>query len=273
MTGPAPGVAPHGPAPGGSWVILQHVAHEGPGLIAEELLRADQQFMVVRLDRGEPLPGPGSITGLVVMGGPMGVHDDADHPWLLAERDLMAASVGDGKPVLGVCLGAQQLAMALGAEVTTGDAPEIGLGRVELTGPGRLDPVFGPEYGGLSTTTVPCVHWHQDTFSLPDGAVHLAASRPFPRQAFRWGDRAYGLQFHVEVDGDLAAAWREHLPAGITLDRSGLAEVESAGRRLLRRFVQRALSPRPSAADAGTHTDPTAAADRSACTHAERVNR
>ena len=275
MTGP--GTAPNGPAPAGSWVILQHVAHEGPGLIAEELLRADQRFRVVRLDRGDPLPGSGSITGLVVMGGPMGVHDDADHPWLPDERELMAASVGDGKPVLGVCLGAQQLAMALGAEVTTGAGPEIGPGRVELTGPGRLDPVFGPEYGGLSTTTVPCVHWHRDTFSLPDGAVHLAASRPFPHQAFRWGDRAYGLQFHVEVDRDLAAAWQEHLPAGVTLDPSRLAEVESVGHRLLRRFVQRALAPPQSATDVGAPTDPAtsgaAAADGSAGTHAERVDR
>lgn len=279
MTGPGTGtgIAPNGPAPEGSWVILQHVAHEGPGLIADELLRADQRVRVVRLDRGDPLPGSGSITGLVVMGGPMGVNDDADHPWLPVERELMAASVDDGKPVLGVCLGAQQLAMALGAEVTTGVGPEIGTGRVELTAHGRLDPVFGPEYGGLSTTTVPCVHWHQDTFSLPDGAVHLAASRPFPHQAFRWGDRAYGLQFHIEVDRTLAVAWQEHLPAGITFDPSMLAEAESVGRRLLRRFVQRALAPPPSTVDVGAHPDPTACgtavADESSGTHTERVDR
>ncbi len=231
-------------APSG-WAVLQHVGHEGPGLIGDELRRAGQAFDVVRLDRGDSLPDPGSVVGLVVMGGPMGVHDGDDHPWLPAERDLLAAAVTVGKPVLGVCLGAQQLAMALGAEVTTGREPEIGLGRVELTGPGRLDPVTGPEYGGLSATAVPCVHWHQDTFSLPDGAVHLAASRRFPHQAFRWGDRAYGLQFHVEADRELAAGWAPFLPAGVTLDPARLAEVESVGTRLLRRFVQRALAPRP----------------------------
>ena len=155
----------------------------------------------------------------------------------------MAATARDGKPVLGVCLGAQQLAMALGAEVTTGPEPEIGLGQVELTGPGRLDPVTGPEYGGLSAVAIPCVHWHRDTFSLPEGAVHLAASPRFPHQAFRWGDRAYGLQFHVEVDRALAAGWEAHLPPGVTLSGSGVAQVETVGRRLLRRFVQRALSP------------------------------
>jgi GMP synthase-like glutamine amidotransferase len=225
------------------WAVLQHVAHEGPGLIADELARSGQAFDVVRLDRGDGLPGPGSIAGLVVMGGPMGVHDGDDHPWLPSERELMAATAAAGKPVLGVCLGAQQLAVALGAEVTTGSAPEIGLGRVDLTGPGRQDPVTGPEYGGLSATTIPCVHWHQDTFSLPAGAVHLAATRAFPHQAFRWGDRAYGLQFHVEVDRELATAWEPHLPAGVTLDPSRLAEVETVGHRLLRRFLQRALSP------------------------------
>jgi GMP synthase-like glutamine amidotransferase len=176
----------------------------------------------------------------------MGVHDDDDHPWLSAERDLMAATAVSGKPVLGVSLGAQQLAMSLGAEVTTGDEPEIGLGRVELTGPGRLDPVTGPEYGGLSATTIPCLHWHHDTFSLPDGAVHLAASHLFPHQAFRWGDRAYGLQFHVEIDRGSAEFWEPFLPAAVVLNRARLAEVETVGRRLLRRFVQRATSPRPS---------------------------
>ena len=132
--------------------------------------------------------------------------------------------------------------MALGGEVTTGPVAEIGLGRVELTGPGRLDPVTGPEYRGLSAGTIPCVHWHQDTFSLPDGAVHLAATARFPFQAFRWGDRAYGLQFHVEVDRQLAEVWQPLLPTGVTLDGSQMAEVEAVGGRLLRRFVQRSLA-------------------------------
>ncbi len=236
-------------APPSRWIVLQHVPHEGPGLIADELRRAGQAYEVVRLDLADRLPVAGSFAGLVVMGGPMGVSDDRLHSWLPDERDLMAATVADGKPVLGVCLGAQQLAVALGAEVTTGAEPEIGLGRVELTGPGRRDPVTGPEYGGLAATTVPCVHWHQDTFSLPDGSVHLAASPRFPHQAFRWGDRAYGLQFHVEVDGDLAAAWAPHLPVGVTLPPTGLAEVEAVGHRLIRRFLQRALSPPPSPVD------------------------
>ena len=225
------------------WALVQHVAHEGPGLIGEALGDVGHRFDVVRLDLGHPLPEPRSIAGLVVMGGPMGVHDADDHPWLVPERSLIEAVVGDGKPVLGVCLGAQQLAAALGAEVTTGPSPEIGLGQVELTADGRRDPVTGPEYGGLADTALPCVHWHHDTFSIPDGAVHLAGTRAFPHQAFRWGQQVYGLQFHVEVDQSLAEAWKPHLPTGVTLDGPRLVQVETVGRRLLRRFVERSLAP------------------------------
>ncbi len=225
--------------PAGSWSVIQHVAHEGPGLIGEVLVESGHGFDVVRLDRGDDLPDHRSVAGLVVLGGPMGVHDAADHPWLVSERALLGAVIGDGKPVLGVCLGAQQLAAALGAEVTTGPEPEIGLGQVELTPAGRRDPVFGPEYGGLAATALPCVHWHQDTFTLPEGAVHLAGTRSFPQQAFRWGTNVYGLQFHVEVDGPLAESWRAHLPPAVTLEGARLAEVETVGRRLLRRFVDR----------------------------------
>jgi GMP synthase (glutamine-hydrolysing) len=226
-----------------SWSVIQHVTHEGPGLVGAALRAAGFTFEVVRPDRGEDLPDAGSLAGLVVLGGPMGVHDAAAHPWLTSERALIGAMASDGKPVLGICLGAQQLAAALGAEVTTGADPEIGLGQVELTPAGRRDPVLGPEYGGLAATTIPCVHWHQDTFALPGGAVHLAGTRAFPHQAFRWGENTYGLQFHVEVDAELAEGWRPHLPPGVTLDGPKLVEVETVGRRLLGRFAESSPGP------------------------------
>lgn len=226
---------------GRPWAVVQHVSHEGPGLIGDALHQAGRTFEVVRADLGDGYPAVDELGGLVVMGGPMGVHDVADHPWLLAERELLVAAVEDGLPVLGVCLGAQQLAFALGAEVTTGPAAEIGVGSVELTGPGRLDPVLGPEYGGLARSAIPCVHWHQDTFALPPRAVHLAATPRYPNQAFRVGDRVYGLQFHGEVDRTLAQSWASLIPAGTPFDQTGLVEAETVGRRILRRFVSVAI--------------------------------
>jgi GMP synthase-like glutamine amidotransferase len=211
------------------------VAHEGPGSIGRVLGERGADVVVVRLDRDEPVPSADALAGLVVMGGPMGVHGDLG--WLAPERDLLRQAVDRDLPVLGVCLGAQQLAAALGAEITTGPEEEVGPGQVQLTADGRRDPVLGPEYTGLSGTTVPCVHWHRDTFSLPDGAVHLAATRHFPHQAFRVGARAYGLQFHVEVDADLAATWRPMLPDGVVLGPDDVARIEVVGRRVLRRFV------------------------------------
>ena len=231
--------------PARPWAILQHVAHEGPGSIGRVLDERGADVVVVRLDRDEPLPSAEALAGLVVMGGPMGVHDDLG--WLAPERNLLSDAVDRGVPVLGVCLGAQQLAAALGADVTTGPEEEVGTGEVELTGDGRRDPVLGPEYTGLSGTTVPCVHWHRDTFTLPDGAVHLAATRHFPHQAFRVGPRAYGLQFHVEVDGPLAESWRPLLPDGVALDADDVTRVEVVGRRVLRRFVDVATTGSPGA--------------------------
>lgn len=224
------------------WAVLQHVSHEGPGAIARVLVEAGHDVVVTRLFLGDALPVVDDIAGLVVMGGPMGVHDDEEHPWLGPERDLVRAAAARDLPVLGVCLGSQQLAAALGAQVAAGPDEEVGVGQVELTADGRRDPVLGPEYHGLSGTTVPCIHWHRDTFSLPDGAVHLAATRRYPHQAFRIGTRAYGLQFHIEADAALADAWRPMLPEGVTLPASDIARIASVGRRILQRFVEVATS-------------------------------
>jgi GMP synthase (glutamine-hydrolysing) len=223
------------------WAVLQHVPFEGPGLIATVARERGIDLAVVRLDRGEALPAVTDVGGLVAMGGPMGVGESAEHPWLTGERALLAMAVARGVPVLGVCLGSQQLAAALGAEVTHGQEQEIGLGRVELTPEGRADPVLGPAADGAPG--LPVVHWHGDTFDLPPGAARLASSDRYPNQAFRAGPRAYGLQFHVEVDRALAAAWEPHLPAGVKLAEPRRAEVERAGRSVLERFFGLPAAP------------------------------
>jgi len=220
-------------AAGNPWVVLQHVSFEGPGAIALAVRDAGATLTVVRIDRGEPVPAADSldgIGGLVVMGGPMSVHDPLD--WLSEERCLLRAAVEAGLPVLGVCLGAQQLAAALGGEIMAGPIPECGVGEVHLTAEAVDDPVFGP-----APTPLPCVHWHGDTFTLPRGAVRLAQNEAYENQAFRVGRCAYGLQFHVEVNAALVAHWGPHLPDGVFVRASDVAHVSRTGDGVIRRFV------------------------------------
>ena len=213
------------------FVVVQHVAHEGPGLIAALAAEHNVVLEVRRTYRGESLPAARETDGVVVLGGPMGVSESAAHPHLLAEQVLLADACSLGLPVLGVCLGAQLLAAALGARVFKGPAPEVGAGAVALTDAGERDPVLGP-----SGPVIPAFHWHGDTFDLPRGATLLASSGACPHQAFRAGTRAYALQFHVEVDAALARAWAPALPAGVTIAAPDRAAIETAGRAILGRF-------------------------------------
>jgi GMP synthase-like glutamine amidotransferase len=218
-------------------VVLQHAAHEGPGAIGSVLDDIGVEWRCCRLDRGEPVPGPraaDALAGVVAMGGPMSVHDEDSYPWLVDERRLLVAMAEAGRTVLGVCLGAQQLALALGAEVYEGPGPEIGAGAVNLTTAGLDDPVLGPAGNPL-----PCVHWHGDTFTLPPDAVLLASSPAYAHQAFRLGSSVYVLQFHVEVDEGLADAWAPELPPGVFLRPDHVAAVASVGRPLLERLFSR----------------------------------
>jgi GMP synthase (glutamine-hydrolysing) len=218
---------------GDQWIVLQHAAFEGPGALGPAIGATGASLSVVRLDLGQSVPAPADIAamaGLVALGGPMGVHDDLG--WLGPERALLRAAVETGLPVLGVCLGAQQLAAALGGEVMRGPTPEVGMGEVHLTEEAFDDPVFAP-----APTPLPCVHWHGDTFTLPRGGVRLAGNESYENQAFRVGEKAYGLQFHVEVTGALVAHWAHHLPPDVFVRASDVAHVSRAGGGIVRRFV------------------------------------
>ena len=167
-------------------VVIQHVDVEGPYEIGRALERRG-----VPLTFGLPATLDG-VEAVVVMGGPQSAYSDEGFPTRTEELRLLAEAVDRGIPTLGICLGAQLLAVATGGECFPGGATEIGWFDVEVTG--ANDPLFG----GLHRFTT--LHWHGDTFHQPPGAVHLASSELYANQAFRIGERAWGVQFHPEVD-------------------------------------------------------------------------
>lgn len=207
--------------------VFQHVPFEGLGSIAGWLEGRQAQVGWTRFFAGEPLPEPTGIDLLIVLGGPMSVNDEADHPWLAAEKRFVAAAIATGTPVLGICLGAQLIASALGGRVYPGPQKEIGWFPITASGgaPGCF--AFPPQ------TTV--FHWHGETFDLPPGAVPLAASAVVPHQAFQLGRRVLGLQFHLETTAESLAAMVTHcadeLTAGPTI-QSAAAMQQTAERHI-----------------------------------------
>jgi GMP synthase-like glutamine amidotransferase len=175
-------------------LCLQHVPFEGPGTIEAWARSRGHSFEVLRLFDGDPLPGAGTFDGLVVMGGPMSVHDDAAFPWLAAEKRLIRGAVEGGRLVLGVCLGAQLIAASLGARVYAGGCREIGWHEARATAAAA-----GSRLCAALPRAFTAFHWHGDTFDLPPGAVHTAASAAFAHQAFEIAPAVLGLQFHLEA--------------------------------------------------------------------------
>jgi GMP synthase (glutamine-hydrolysing) len=183
-------------------LVLQHIECEPPGVYEDVLVERGVEIERVELDRGEPLPPWRDVDAVIAMGGPMSVNDDADHPWLTDEKRAIAEAVRAGVPFWGVCLGVQLLAASLGARVYPGPQSEVGLMPVTLSEEALADPVFA----GLPREVL-TLQWHGDTFDLPEGATVLAGSPVCPNQAFRWGERAYGVQFHLEVSTEMAKEW------------------------------------------------------------------
>lgn len=196
--------------------IIQHVEPEGPGAIADALQARGLERHLIRVHEGQPLPvSIHGMAGLVVLGGPMGVHDTHRHRHLRDAMRLIEMALEARRPVLGVCLGSQMLAQALGSEVRAGARREIGWHTVTLSEEAPRDTLFS----GVERT-FDAFHWHGDIFDLPAGAVSLASSLATPCQAFRWREDAYGLLFHLEVD---AAAVRRMVRAfGKALGETGI---------------------------------------------------
>jgi len=189
---------------------LQHVPFESPGGIVAWAEARGHEFTVTRLFANEPIPDASSLDALVVMGGPMGVHDDAQHPWMRGEKHLILAALETDRHVLGICLGAQMIAHVGGARVYRNRFQEIGWFPVEATDDGVERYVLPRLFSAF--------HWHGDTFQLPAGAEHLARTDACEHQMFMVGDRVLGIQFHLETTPEDIAGMLAHagndLPEG-----------------------------------------------------------
>jgi GMP synthase (glutamine-hydrolysing) len=197
-------------------LVFRHVPHEGLGTIVTALARAGLPHRTIDIAHGRPsLPPVKSLSGLIVMGGPMGVYEQDRYPFLKRELAYIRNVIEDKKPILGICLGSQLIARALGARVYPNREKEIGWYRVHLTSEGKKDPLMNGE-------NAPWVfQWHGDTFDLPTGARRLASSPLCKNQAFRFGQNVYGLQYHLEVDKGMILDWLDQPGAASELAAVG----------------------------------------------------
>jgi len=233
-------------------LVLQHIACEPPGVYEDVLHERGAALHRVEVDAGEQLPDWREFDLIVAMGGPMSVNDDL--AWLHAEKRLVADAVRGGTAFFGACLGAQLLAASLGARVYPGAQPEVGLLPVTLSAAAHSDPVFAGLPAQLMT-----LQWHGDTFELPAGAVALASSPAYSSQAFRWGERAYAIQFHLEVSTRMACEWAAVPAYAQALEETlgpgafdallgelegGAEQLNADGRRLFSQWLDHAVARR-----------------------------
>lgn len=184
-------------------LVLQHVPHEGLGIIGRELYTNGLQPEYLKVYEGHEFPFDVSgYSALIVLGGPMGVYEDDKFPFIAKELKLIRSALKDNLPILGICLGAQMLAKAAGAEVYKGGKKEIGWYEAELTEEGEDDRLF---LGLPRKFTV--FQWHGDTFDVPANGLNLVSSELFPNQVIKAGPRAYGIQFHLEVTEEMIKSW------------------------------------------------------------------
>ena len=223
-------------------VAIQHVAFENLGVFVQPLEEAGFAISYVQAGVVPMVPELWKDADLaVVLGGPIGVYQDDLYPFLADEKALVARRLASGRPLLGICLGAQLMASALDANVYPGTAKEIGWGQVELTPAGLSGPL-------AELAAAPVLHWHGDTYDLPRGCDLLAFTPITPHQAFRPGPGQLALQFHAEMDAAMMETWlvghcceldvNGFDPRAIREDARRLgAQARSAGVAFMRRWL------------------------------------
>ena len=185
---------------------IYHAPTETAGLVGDALKKLKLGFKEIRAFGGQAIPKDSpDLEALILMGGPMNVDETKKYPYLAEEVKLLEKVIKGGKPVLGICLGSQLIAKAMGAKVYPNKlGREVGWKPLELSMQGIMDPLF-KEFP--NNTKV--LHWHGDTFDLPKGAVHMASTEKCQNQAFRYGKNVLALQFHLEVTPDMVKNWVE----------------------------------------------------------------
>jgi GMP synthase-like glutamine amidotransferase len=223
-------------------LAIVHQSDAGPGVFAEAAREFGASLDEWLLPEDRPPADPFGYDAVMTFGGAMHVDQEQEHPWLVAEERLLAGLLEREVPLLGVCLGAELLAAAAGATVRRASAPEIGWYEVRPIGPAQPDPLLGPLAAPFEA-----LEWHSYEFSLPPGATALAESDAC-LQAYRVGDRAWGIQFHAEVTGDALDSWIDDYrsdPDALTIDpehfrsssRSRMEQWNGLGRELCGRFL------------------------------------
>jgi GMP synthase (glutamine-hydrolysing) len=201
-----------------SVLILKNVPTEGPGTIEDFLLDSGIAYRIVEMSQ-EDLPSYETADALVILGGFMSVNEISTYPYIAKEIELVKEFIGQGKKVFGICLGAQIMAKALGAQVYPGPEKEIGWYDIELLEDGLRDPLVTklathPKAGDF-WRRFKVFHWHGETFDLPAGARRIARSALYHNQAFSYGKNAYAFQFHIEVRKETILEWMKDEPVDL----------------------------------------------------------
>ncbi|GAV19478.1 GMP synthase (glutamine-hydrolysing) [Mariprofundus micogutta] len=187
-----------------NFLILQHLDIEPPALIGESIEAVGHHLTTLNLDQGDALPASDSdYDGLIIMGGPQSANDNSDY--IRAELNWINTAISKGTPLLGICLGAQIIAKAAGAEVVDSPVRELGWFPVYHTNEGENDPLFKEMPDGMAV-----FQWHGETFSFTDEMTPVVTHPEVPAQAFRLNKAQYGLQFHVEVTEAIIETWIAH---------------------------------------------------------------